>query len=57
MLQCSLFQMQLGYNMKRKKLVSNIFEFVGELHELLNMQNLWTDVVLGERVKCNCKCS
>jgi hypothetical protein len=57
MLQCSLFQMQLGYNMKRKNLVINIFEFVGELHELLNMQNLWMDVVLGERVKCNCKCS
>ncbi len=49
--------MQLGYNMKCKKLVIDIFEFIGELHELLNMQNLWMDVVLGEGVKCNGKCS
>jgi hypothetical protein len=55
MLQCSLCQMQLGYNMKQKKLVINIFEFVDELHELLNMKKLWMDVVLGEGVKCNGK--
>jgi hypothetical protein len=47
--------MQLGYNMKQKKLVINIFEFVDELHELLNMKKLWMDVVLGEGVKCNGK--